>query len=513
MAEALGHHTTPRVSVVLLSHRRPHLLSRVVHGVAQLDYPNFEIVVVGDQPSIEDYGLPPAWAARIRYAKVEDQNVCKSRNVGLALSSGEIVAFCDDDAVPEPNWLSELVIPFQTEAVATVAGSVRGADGLRMEWTGGWFDRTSRETPAHWTNGIKIASSQSQITKSRFLALMGVNTAFRRDAVISVGGFDEAYRYYLDETDLALRLARAGWAAAYVAEAEVHHLREANVARDSLRTPRNLSQIAASKAYFCHRHLPPKDVPSALAGFRKRRIAELDPYIRLGTLRRAGRNALISQMDVGLLDGAARKPVLPFDTAVDRPGFQPFLNPKASRAMRLALISGWGLGPIMRARKAARRLADAGFSVTCISFLSGPQPMSVSFNRGVWLHSGGTWQVKEVLSRGAPIGRDARAQAELARISQQRGFDFVLRCGNKKTPNQMAVAAHPSFGRIWGQALALPQEELPGVVHEIATVLRDPTQTTEFTARDVTIASRTERLDLAANPYMGYNPPSAGIGG
>lgn len=503
----------PKVSVVVLSHRRPHLLPRVVHGIAQLDYPNFEVVVVGDQNSIEDYGLPSEWAARIRYAKLQDQNICKSRNIGLTLSSGEIVAFIDDDAVPEPNWLSELVVPFQTEAVAAVAGAVRGANGLRMEWTGGWFDRASRETPTDWTKGIKIASSRSQIKNSRFLALMGVNTAFRRDAVVSVGGFDEAYQYYLDETDLALRLARAGWAAAYVAEAEVHHLREANVARDSLRTPRNLFQIAASKAYFCHRHLPPKDVASALAGFKKRRIAELDPYIRLGTLRRSGRDALISQMERGLLDGAARQPGLPFSAKVDRPGFRPLLTSAVDQPLRLALISGWGVGPIMRARKAARHLADAGFSVTCISFLSGPQTLSVSFDRGVWLHRGGTWQIIDFLRRGVPIRRRARAQAELIRVSRQRGFDLILQCGGKMSSDQVSIDVHSSFGRICVQSLALTREELPKAAHEVAAVLSDPAQTAKCGADEVRVSSDSGRPDLAGHPYIRYNKPRAGIGG
>ncbi|MEM7058276.1 MAG: glycosyltransferase [Pseudomonadota bacterium] len=501
----------PRVSVVLLTHRRPHLLSRVVHGIAQLDYPDFEFVVVGDLPSIHDYGLRSEWASRIRYAQLEEQNVCKSRNIGIALSSGEIVAFCDDDAVPEPNWLSELVLPFQTDAVGAVAGAVRGADGVRMEWSGGWFDRTGHETPANWTKGIKIASSKSQITKSRFLALMGVNTAFRRKALVGVGGFDEAYHYYLDETDMALRLARAGWASAYVAEAQVHHLREANVARDALKTPRNLFQIAASKAYFCQRHLPPKDVEPALNAFRNRRIAELDPYIRLGSLRRAGRDALIAQMDQGLAEGTRRQPGTSLDSRAEKPPFQAFLQTDASRRLRLAVISGWGVGPILRARKAALRLAEAGHSVTCISFLSGPQAMSVTFDRGVWLHRGGTWQVMDILRRGGPVLRHTRAHMELKRMMKQRDFELALYAG-RSSPQDRAIAAHPSFGAIWAKALALPHADLPMALQELNSVLFKPAINGTHSLQNASLNQESERLDLAQQPLLRYNQTRAGAG-
>lgn len=500
----------PPVSVVLLSHRRPHLLSRVVHGVAQLDYPNFEVVVVGDQPTIHDYGLPTAWAQRIRYAQVAEQNVCKSRNIGIKMSGGDIIAFCDDDAVPEPDWLSELVIPFRSASVGVVAGAVRGANGLHMEWTGGWFDRTGRETPMERISSVKIVDSKSQVAASRFLALMGVNTAFRREALFNVGGFDHAYQYYLDETDLALRLARAGWAAAYVPSAEVHHLRQANVARDAWRTPRNLFQIAASKAYFCQRHLPPAEVASALAGFRKRRIAELDPYIRLGVLRRTGRDALIQQMDDGLADGVERRPGLPLDPSAPRPAFRPFLPEDALRPLSVALISGWGLGHILRVRDAARQMAESGFSVTCISYASGPQPLSVNFDRGVWLHKGGTWQITDLLRRSGLILRHARAKAELTRIADRRRVDLALHFGRQRAKNQTKIATHPVYGAIWAQAIGISPQDMAAVGHEIVAALSQKTD--KDTGNPEAEVTTPGRLELSAQPYMGYTRPRVGLG-
>lgn len=502
---------SPRVSVVLLNHRRPHLLARVLHGVAQLDYPSFEVVVVGDQSSIQAYDLPPEWARRIRYRQVTEPNICLSRNVGIAMSGGEIIAFIDDDAVPEPDWLSELVIPFQTKTVGAVAGSVRGSDGLHMEWTGGWFDRTGEETPTGPTDQIRIADSKTQITRSRFLALMGVNTAFRRDALVGAGGFDQAYQYYLDETDMALRLTRAGWSAAYVPSAQVHHLREENAARDALRTPRNLVQIAASKAFFCQRHLPPKDVASALTAFRERRVADLDPYIRLGVLRRTGRDALIGQLDQGLSEGVKRQSSLPLSGSDPIPEFQHFLPDGQQIPLRLVVVSGWGIGPIGRARNAARRLAEAGYSVTCISYMSGPLPISVGFDRGVWMHRGGTWQFMDLWRKGKPLSRAARAKAELDRIAVHRSFDLVLKFGRQSVSGQAQHSVKTRYGQISAHALALPQARLRDALHEITSVLSKNTKI-EPTIPAARMPDPAQRPNLGASAYMGYAQPRTGGG-
>jgi GT2 family glycosyltransferase len=51
----------------------------------------------------------------------------------------------------------------------------------------------------------------------------GTNCAFRRDVLAGLGGFDPAFRYFLDETDVNLRLAEAGARTVIVPRALVHH--------------------------------------------------------------------------------------------------------------------------------------------------------------------------------------------------------------------------------------------------------------------------------------------------
>ena len=382
----------PRITVAVLSHRRPHLLRRVIGAVAQQDYPQFEIIVIGDQPSLDAYGLPPDTARQVRYHVHEAANISRARNLAVALAGGEVVAFCDDDAAPEPDWLRALALPFRQPQVAAVSGTVLAADGLTVEWQGRWFNHAAREWPEPPGNSpaFRTTDARTQTTTGRYAGLIGVNSAFRRDAVVQAGGFDEAYHYFLEETDLAIRLARIGWFAALAPSAVVHHLREQNETRSATRVPRNLYQIAASKAHFCRRHMPANHVHEELERYRRARMAELDPFVRRGALRSDGLSKLEDQLDRGLIDGLDRKSILPLSASDPVPDFTAFRRTGSDAVLRIALVSGWGIGPIRRIRALARQLAAGGHLVSCFSFLSGPQPARVTFSDDYWLHRGGT---------------------------------------------------------------------------------------------------------------------------
>ena len=441
----------PTVSVAILNHCRPHLLARVLCGVSRLSYPNFEIVAVSDQADLAAAGVPKAIAAQVRHVHFTEANICRARNLAVAAAGGDVIAFLDDDAVPEPDWLTQLLRGFQVGNVAAVGGFVRGCDGISVEWQGGLFDRAGVEQALELTDDFRAYDAASQAAGGQFVGVRGTNMAFLREAVCAVGGFDEAFRYYLDETDLLLRLAEAGWDSALVRTAEVHHLRDANATRDRLRTPRNLFEIAASKAYFCKRHLPEGEIDTALAAFRMRRQAELDPHIRLGLVRREERDALLAQVDDGIAEGRAREPSFGLSAAPRWQGFRPSERPEAAGALSLALISGWGIGSIRRTRALARRLAALGHEVTCLSFFSGVQPRSVRYADGVWLHAGGTWRPDHKVGARRVIGRRARAAAELARVARHRRFDLVLH-----PPGTLELGEHDGAEQCDAAALGLP---------------------------------------------------------
>lgn len=447
-------------TVAVLSHKRPHLLSRVLWAVSQLDYPAFEVVVVGDQPDLSTYDVPDFIARQVKYVHCAQANICLSRNLAIAEAGGEVVAFCDDDAVPEPDWLTQLARAFRIPDVGGVGGLVRGSDGLHVEWRGGVFDRAAVEQPLQMRDDFRVFDGESQVYGNEFIGTMGANSAFRREAVLSVGGFDESFRYYLDETDMMLRLAEAGWDSAVALGAEVHHLREANATRDALRTPRNLQEIAASKAYFCRRHMMDGDIDGCLKAFLKARINELDPYILAGLVRRRDRARLIGQLDSGLKEGLARMPNLPIREALAEPGFNAFSAP-CPVPLSIAIVTGWNPFATRRLRLAASELAEAGHRVSAFSFHSGRRKRTVCYADGVWQHRGGTWRLDKGRDRNALISRRARAQDEMARVNSRRSFDVTLSCGALPGATARKVLLR---GASWPVYVAVHDGARPGAI-------------------------------------------------
>jgi len=198
--------TAAPVSVIVVSRGRPSLLPRCLTGIGQLCYPAFEIVVVADTGGIEAVRAM-GWQARVKLVAFDTANISQARNAGIAASTGEIIAFIDDDAVPEPTWLAHLAAPFADPDIAATGGFVIGRNGISFQWTARAVNARGEKIALDHSGDAPFEPSPPEgfVTKTE-----GTNCAFRRRALAEIGGFDPAFRFYMDETDVNLRLAQAG---------------------------------------------------------------------------------------------------------------------------------------------------------------------------------------------------------------------------------------------------------------------------------------------------------------
>src|SRR5690348_11661337 len=112
-----AHHPTMGrvVSVVVPTHRRPRLLERCLRALCAQTYPasRAEVIVVEDgghegTPThrlVDD--LSRSAPLRLRYLAVPRGGPAAARNGGWRAASGRIIAFTDDDALPDARWLEE----------------------------------------------------------------------------------------------------------------------------------------------------------------------------------------------------------------------------------------------------------------------------------------------------------------------------------------------------------------------------------------------------------------------
>src|SRR5438067_221977 len=115
---------TTSVSVIINTLNRATSLRVTLESLRRLSYDCFEVIVVNG-PSIDaTEAVLAEFAPSIQIARCAEANLSVSRNVGLELASGDLVAFIDDDAVPYERWLDDLVPHFDTPEVAGVGGFV-----------------------------------------------------------------------------------------------------------------------------------------------------------------------------------------------------------------------------------------------------------------------------------------------------------------------------------------------------------------------------------------------------
>ena len=213
--EALG----VRVSILISTLNRAQYLRRALLALRYLDHDSFEAVVVNGPSEDRTDAVLEEFQDFIKIGRCQERHIARSRNVSLKMAHGDFVAFLDDDSVPEPKWLRNLMAGFDTEEVAGVGGTVLGSDGISPQYQYITSNRFGEST----FNESPPADLVCMPFNEWYPALPGSNCMFRKRAVMEVGGFDEEYEYHLEETDLCARLIDAGYVIRHVPDAIVHH--------------------------------------------------------------------------------------------------------------------------------------------------------------------------------------------------------------------------------------------------------------------------------------------------
>ena len=431
----------PTVSVIINTLNRAPYLANTLAALKLQRYADFEVIVVNGPSEDGTDAILAAYGDSIRVARCDIANLSASRNIGLGLACGEIVAFLDDDAIPEPTWLEALVRPFEDPQVGAAGGFIRDHTGVGFQVRVITCDRTGRlET----FMSEQSANLDQRPGADRVLSATGANVAFRRDLIVELGGFDENYRYLLEETDLNFRIMDAGYRNVAVPQAEVHHKYAPSHIRNAARVPQSLYAISRSTYYFALRHgkdhLDGAVVEKRLARFRRDRSRDIALLAREGHIDLARKASLITDLVQGEADGraaAARPPLTPLTPPVVAPMvFRPSRLRINGERLRICLLSQqYTAGPMGGignwTQTLAEGLAAEGHEISVIADAAPGHGESVDFEHGVFVHRLTHRRTISPSRLKLPSAvrhleaRSVRCFDEAMRIHSLRGLDLV----------------------------------------------------------------------------------------
>jgi glycosyltransferase involved in cell wall biosynthesis len=218
----------PFVSVVVPTHNRAHLLGRLVEALeGNGAHVALELIVVDDASTDDTWTELRRLASMARIPLVPvrletNSGPAAARNAGWRRARADLVAFTDDDCVPQPGWLQALL------------GRLGEADMVQGRTVG---------DPAKTEGRGPFSRTQWVHSEAGFYETC--NMVYRRKLLEDLGGFDEGFRRpYGEDTDLAWRAKERGARSAFEAEALVYHEVSPSRYLDYLRDKRRRAGMA-----------------------------------------------------------------------------------------------------------------------------------------------------------------------------------------------------------------------------------------------------------------------------
>lgn len=211
------------VSVVLVNYKGTDDTLTSIQGLTEQDWPSklLEIIVV-------DNDSGPEHVERLRASKLEftliesggNLGFTGGCNLGVEKSSGEFIAFLNNDARPDPLWIRAAIDTFAGGAdIGAVASKVLDWDGVNVDFT---------EAAMTWYGmGYKPFAGSPDTGKweNETDVLFGTGAAMfiRASLFAQLGGFDDRFFMFYDDVDLGWRLNLLGWRFRYQPKSVAYH--------------------------------------------------------------------------------------------------------------------------------------------------------------------------------------------------------------------------------------------------------------------------------------------------
>ena len=232
----------PKVSVIIPAYNSAKYLPEAIASVWSQTYTDYEIIVINDGSTDNTSEAMAPFLERVRYFEQQNQGVSATRNRGIYLARGELIAFLDADDIFMPHKLQQQVATFAAQPKLGIVNSgfrIITEEGKPVIDIERWH-KIPHLTPDIWLLHKPVLPS----------AMM-----FRRDWLIEVEGFDCRF-FASEDVDLVLRMVAKGCPTTWLKEIVVYYRQHQSSASWRNPTKQMVNAELMQECFFARQDLP-----------------------------------------------------------------------------------------------------------------------------------------------------------------------------------------------------------------------------------------------------------------
>lgn len=221
------------LSIIIPCFNAEKYISRCLDSILASKLVNFEVIVVDDGSTDKSRKVLRNYenSSQVKvFSFKENRGPAQARNFGAAQALGKYLVFLDIDTEIEKGSLKKIIGRFERDkTIGALQTKIMMGRGKNIETAGHFL------SPIGFPYEIGVGENEEKWNKEKeILGARGAGMAVRKDVFKKIGGFDEDYMIYGEETDLCWRTWLAGFKVIYFPKAKVYHFGKSTLKKETV---------------------------------------------------------------------------------------------------------------------------------------------------------------------------------------------------------------------------------------------------------------------------------------
>ena len=224
----LDYKSLPLVSIIIVNYNGRNLVANCIESILKNNYSNYEIIVVDNASSDGTISfLRSKFSNHLKFIKIQrlEKNFgpARARNEGVNIANGKYIGFLDNDTEVDSNWIIEAIKEFESDEKIGIIQCklLLLKQQKKIDYAGEYIGQNGFLIHRAEFHEIDIGQYNQNV---EILAAKSAGMFIRKDAFEKIGGFDEDYFIFVEETDLGWRSWLMGYKSIFCFSSVVYHL-------------------------------------------------------------------------------------------------------------------------------------------------------------------------------------------------------------------------------------------------------------------------------------------------